>query len=67
MAANNFHSMTGNTEMINRSKVLTASPVDKLKKSELKRSHSWTDSVSRIRKRKSLFKRSTSLKGMSCA
>lgn len=66
MAANNVHSMTVDSEFINPSKTL-ATPASKLRKFELKRSHSWTDSVSRIRKRKSLFKRSSSsssLKGM---
>lgn len=45
------------------SKIL-GSAVSKLKKFELKRSKSWCNSVSRIRNRRNLLKRSTSLKGI---
>lgn len=65
--ANRVHSMSVNSEVINRSKIL-GSPTSKLKRVELKRSHSWAESVSRFRKRNlSLFKKSvssSSLKGM---
>ena len=62
MATNNVHSMTVDSDLINRSK-FWGSAVGKLKKIELKRSHSWSDSVTRIGNRKNLFKRSASLKG----
>ena len=60
-AANNVHSLTVNSEFINRSKVLSPT-VSKLKKSELKRSHSWAASVNRIRRRKNQFNKTP--KGM---
>ena len=67
MAANRVHSMSVNSEVTNRSKIL-GSPTSKLKRVELKRSHSWAESVSRFRKRNlGLFKKSvsaSSLKGM---
>ena len=63
MATKNVHSIAVDSDIINRSK-FRGSTDGKLKKIELKRSHSRSDSVSLIRNRKSLFKRSASLKGM---
>ena len=62
-AGSHVHGLTVNSEFINQLRV--ESPVSKVKKNELKRSHSWAASVTdRIRRRKNLLTKPA--KGMLC-